>query len=158
MPDLFIPVAIASPIQTLEKLLITDPGQRRRVLQPHPVLMKVAHERADDMAMRRYFSHVNPDGLAANWLVRDAGYALPDHYHKERAANNIESISAGQAQPAAAWRAWLSSPSHRLHVLGENDFFAEQYEYGIGFANIEGSPFQFYWVLIIAQPKYRSGE
>ena len=47
-------------------------------------------ERALDMGTRRYFSHVNPDGYGPNYLVQQAGYALPSFYGQEPDANNIE--------------------------------------------------------------------
>src|SRR5262245_31854996 len=37
-------------------------------------LAKVAEEKALDMAKRRYFDHVNPDGLGINVLIHEAGY------------------------------------------------------------------------------------
>ena len=49
-----------------------------------------------------------------------------------------------------AWNAWLGSPGYRRHGLGEIDFYAEQTNYGIGYAFVPGSKYGRYWVFISA--------
>jgi uncharacterized protein YkwD len=136
--------------EALFKLVAEDPGQQRREVRCNPVLARVARERAIDMATRGYFSHVNPDGYGPNYLVRAAGYKLPDWYDKSDGANNIESIGGGYTDAWAVFRAWLSSEYHHIHVLGTVDFYAEQEEIGIGFYADENSPYGTYWVFISA--------
>src|SRR2546422_10479588 len=62
--------------QQLANFLTSDHGQRRdrSLMHLDPILTSVARARAEDMAKRRYFAHVNPDGLGPNSLVRAAGY------------------------------------------------------------------------------------
>jgi hypothetical protein len=135
--------------QMLGELLTRDPGQRRPSLTHSPVLARVARERAEDMARRGYFSHVNREGLGANTLVRRAGYRLPDHYDQRPSGNGIESLGTGYATPREVWRKWMGSAPHRAHLLGLSDAFARQSEYGIGHAFGRGGH---YWVVLIAQP------
>jgi uncharacterized protein YkwD len=139
--------------QAVASLAINHPDQGRKTLDCHPILARVARERALDMGKRGYFSHTNPDGYGPNYLVRQAGYQLPSWWSSEPTTNYIESIAGGYPTPEAAWQAWLNSPGHRRHVLGENEFWAEQTNYGIGYAYVAGSPYRHYWVFITAPPE-----
>ena len=104
------------------------------------------------MARRRYFGHTNPDGFGPNYLVRQAGYVLPSYYGAEPDANNIESIAGGYPTAEATWQGWMSSSGHRDHLLGLTSFWAEQIEYGVGYAYDPTSPYRHYWVVITAKP------
>ncbi len=125
-------------------------GQRRAALQFDPILAQVARERAMDMAQRRYFSHTNPDGHGVNYLVRQAGYVLPDWYPSD--GNNLESIAAGGTTAGVTWSDWMGSPDHKTHLLGGEDFFAEQTSYGVGYYEEAGTPYRHYWVVLTAPP------
>jgi len=132
-------------------LMRSDPQQQRPSLTCHPILAQVARERAEDMAARQYFSHINPDGYGPNCLVIMAGYPLPSWYASCPEGNNIESIAGGYSTPDLAWQGWMNSSPHRTHLLGLQPFFAEQVEYGIGYAYDAASPYQHYWVVITAR-------
>ena len=97
------------------------------------------------------FSHTNPDGLGPNYFVRAAGYTLPSYYGKEPTANNVESLAAGGQDTQAIWDAWMASSGHRVHVLGETTFFAQQVDYGVGYAYNPNSAYKHYWVFVSAQ-------
>ncbi|UCG26276.1 MAG: hypothetical protein JSW55_09940, partial [Chloroflexota bacterium] len=142
--------ASAKQEEEIASLARSHPGQGRPTMDCHPILAQVARERALDMGVRDYFSHVNPDGYGPNYLVRQAGYELPSWWGTDPELNNIESIAAGYQTAADAWNGWLNSPAHRRHVLGEIDFFAEQTNYGIGYAFVPGSKYGHYWVFISA--------
>lgn len=128
-------------------------GQHRAFLQFDPILAQVARERAMDLAKRRYFSHTNPDGHGANYLVRQAGYVLPDGYPRD--GNNLESIAAGGSTAGTTWSDWMGSPDHKKHLLGEVEFFAEQTSYGVGYYEDPGAPYRYYWVVLTAPPMPR---
>ncbi|HYX71775.1 MAG TPA: CAP domain-containing protein [Nitrososphaera sp.] len=127
-------------------------SQHRRSLTYNPILARIARQKAYDMGQRNYFDHVNPDGLGPNYLVTQAGYVLPDFYGKRRSSNNIESIVAGNATPEEAWDNWMDSTGHRTHLLGLTEFYAEQTEYGVGYAFVPDSRYKHYWVVITAKP------
>lgn len=129
------------------------PDQKRKNIECDPILAKVARERAADMAARNYFGHTNPDGKAANFLVRAAGYRLPSWYPSANDANNIESIAAGYGTPADAWTGWMNSSGHRTHLLGTHSFYAAQTQVGIGYAYLPGSRYGHYWVVLSAPPQ-----
>jgi len=133
-------------------LVAAEPRQGRTLLRCNPILTRVARARALDLGQRQYFSHVNPDGFGPNYLVRAAGYPLPATYGTAPTSNNIESIGAGVGEADLMWNAWLGSTKHSIHLLGLENFYAEQIDYGIGFAHVPDSPYQFYWVFISAKP------
>lgn len=137
--------------QQIAERMRADPEQRRPSLTCHVILAQVARARAQDMADREYFDHVNPDGFGPNYLVRQAGYVLPTWYGNEPDDNNIESIAGGTSTVEATWNLWMGSPGHRTHLLGLNSFWAEQIEYGIGYVFKADSPFGYYWVVITAK-------
>ena len=70
-------VTLTREEQEFVRILRADNRQRRADSRLHPVLQRVARERARDMARRRYFSHTNPDGDGPNVLLKRAGYQLP---------------------------------------------------------------------------------
>ena len=117
-----------------------------------PVIEAVARARAKDMAVRNYFDHVNPDGVAANYLLRQAGYQLPAWWGTDPTANYVESIAAGYASASDTWTQWMNSPPHKEHLLGQNSFFATETHYGVGYYYDPNSAYQYYWVVITAPP------
>lgn len=135
--------------------LVGDPAQQRNssLMAPDPVLTAVARARAADMAKRRYFSHVNPDGLGPNHLVRAAGYELPAWWSGGRSGNFIESIGAGYPTASLAWQGWMNSSGHRTHLLASKSFYRDQTRFGIGAYADPASPFRRYWVIITAPPE-----
>ena len=153
LPIIIKPVCpLNSEEQALADLLLNDANQQRTSLTCHPTLAQVAHQKAEDMAQRGYFSHTTPEGYGPNYLVRQAGYILPSYYDTALDGNNIESIAAGYPTAAATWQQWMGSTPHRTQLLGLTSFFAEQTEYGIGYASNPNSTYQYYWVAITAKP------
>jgi hypothetical protein len=139
--------------QAIATAMITNPGQGRPALVLDPVIEAVARARAKDMAVRNYFSHVNPDGVAANFLLTQAGYQLPSWWGTDPTANYVESIAAGYSSPSATWTQWMNSPPHEEHLLAQNSFFASETHYGVGYYYDPNSTYQYYWVVITAPPE-----
>lgn len=144
------PAGPCAQAQVMAALIAGHPGQRRATMVLDPILQQVAQARAEDMAARHYFDHTNPEGYGPNYLVRQAGYPLPSYYLTAPTANNIESLAADSPDAELILQAWLASPGHRVHVLGEQTFFAAQIEYGIGYATSTGGEYSEYWVFISA--------
>ena len=132
--------------------MVNDPDQQRPAMQLDPILSLVARERAQDMAARDYFSHTNPDGFAANYLVWSAGYDLPAWWGNGAADNFIESIAAGYDSPEDTWIGWMNSPGHRTHILALEPFYQDQTSYGVGYAYSATSTYKHYWVILTAPP------
>lgn len=146
--------------QALLDLVIKHPDQKRKLIQRNPVLMELAQVRVDDMIERAYFAHINPDGVAANYLACQAGFPLPAYYRcwQMPTVNSIESLAGGYPSAQAAFEGLLASPGHRAHVLGELAFYAVQTELGVGYAFGESAHFKHYWCILIAESEMRSGE
>jgi hypothetical protein len=139
--------------QAIADYMASNPQQGRPTLILDPIIEAVARARAADMAHRNYFSHVNPDGVAANYLLRKAGYVLPSWWGTDPTANYVESIAAGYSDPGTAWTAWMNSPDHKEHLLALNSFFATETHYGVGYYYDSSSTYQYYWVVITAPPQ-----
>ncbi|MEA3212623.1 MAG: hypothetical protein QOE70_5680 [Chthoniobacter sp.] len=138
--------------QQIVTLLTNAGGQHRPFVQVDPILSQVARARAMDLAKRHYFAHVNPDGHGPNYLVRQAGYALPEGYDTSATGNNIESAAAGDTTASATWNGWMGSPPHKKHLLAEDAFYAEQTSIGVGYYFDPNSDYQYYWVVLTAPP------
>ncbi len=136
----------------LFKQLAANAGQRRTTVKLDPILCIVARKRAADMAKRNYFSHTNPDGQGPNFLVRRAGYALPYYYDSSRAGNNLESIGMSTGRPQEMVSLWLKSSGHRVHVLGEIDFYQQQSSVDVGVFRSPKAPHYKYYVFLSAPP------
>lgn len=160
LPAVYLPFIAKPPLCSLNaeetavaQLAENDPNQQRATMNCHPILAQVAREKARDMAVRNYFDHTNPDGFGPNYLVRQAGYRLPDWYGSNNNSNNIESIAAGYTTPEAVWEGWLTSSGHRAHVLGESSFWRDQTNFGIGYYFDDSTLYRHFWVFISAPPE-----
>lgn len=152
-----LPEATSQQEQDMIDLLLEDVNQEHPSLTRNETLMRVAQARATDMATRNYFSHTDPDGYGPNYHAEKAGYYLPDAYGHGDTDNQIESISAGDIDASDIWAAFMASDPHKDHLLGRTEFFAEQDEYGVGYAYNVSSTYDHYWVVLIARRKTKMG-
>jgi uncharacterized protein YkwD len=54
--------------------------------------------------------------------------------------------------PQHAFDAWLNSPGHRKHLLGELDFYKQQTQIGIGYVVVDAKG-NGYWLFWSAHPE-----
>ena len=150
-PPVVLPCGFNQFAYELFELIKNDPNQRRDrdKIVCHPILVKVAQAKAQDMLKRDYYSHVDPDGHGANWLVQQAGYRLPDAYGTGLTTNYIESITKNNPIAANAFSAFMGSPNHRRHIMGETDHFRAQTNFGVGFAGTFPTS-ALYWCVLSA--------
>lgn len=137
-------------------LLIGDPRQERPALTPCPALILAAGWRARGLATGDPFAHCDAGGMCANEYARQAGCRLPPAYAAK--GNNIESLVAGTDNVQVAFDALATSPAHRDHLFGRGDFFQAQRHAGIALVERLGSPFRYYWVVLIGICEEVSGE
>lgn len=102
-------------------------------------LAKAAEARAYDMANRKYFNHVDPEGFGVNHHIKEAGYELSPEWTRNKRSNFFESIQAGAADGEELIRMLIidkgvSSFGHRDHLLGIGKWNASLVDIGIGFA------------------------
>jgi uncharacterized repeat protein (TIGR01451 family) len=131
--------------------LTTDSGQARSTLTCHLTLAQLARDKAADMAWRGYFNSVNPEGIGPNQLAREAGYSLPLSYSVAADGNDIEVIAAGFEAITDTWSLLLAS-GHITQLLGLTEPYLSQREFGVGYTYVATSPFQYYWVFVVAEP------
>ena len=136
----------------IASLAINHPDQARPTMVYDPLLNLVARTKALDLARRGYFAHVDPDGYGPNKAVQLTGYGLPDWWGDALNSNYIESLGGGYRSAQAAFEGWMNSPGHRRHLLAESDFYAGQTRYGVGYAELPGSPYRRYYVFLSAPP------
>jgi uncharacterized protein YkwD len=55
-------------------------------------LARFARAKAEDMANRNYFDHIDQDGKELNITLFEGGYPLPIYFPKNKKDNSIESI------------------------------------------------------------------
>lgn len=128
------------------RLLVGDERQQHPALRCNSALVKAAQKRAQGLATLDPWAHYDRNGIWANQYARDAGCRLPDGYSNR---NQIESLTAGTPDVDAAYRSLTNALAngHRPHLLGETEFFRQQNDVGIGYA--EGGAYGFYWVIMI---------
>ncbi|MBQ2099314.1 MAG: CAP domain-containing protein [Bacteroidales bacterium] len=122
-------------------------------------LAKVAQEKAQDMATRDYFGHVDPDGSGINFKINAAGYKLQANWLEDFSSNYFESISAGIPDGKSTIIQLINddgedneNAGHRRHLLGIDSFWSNCYDIGIGMA--KGGSYGYYWCIIIAKHSF----
>lgn len=129
----------------LFELIRVHPNQKRKKFIWDSKLAEVAYQHCRDMAINRFFGHVNLLEIGANQRIRNTGYRLPDNYSPGK-GNNVESLAAGDPTTLGTLNAWLNSSGHRPHVFGENEFYAVQSQVAVGY--FEGGYYKRYWCFL----------
>jgi uncharacterized protein YkwD len=84
-------------------------------LEPSPPLATIARAHSQDMLTRKFFGHVNPDGLNPKDRVQRAGL------HHAYVAENVYSTRNGSSDAAEAASVivtgWMNSSGHRRNIL-----------------------------------------
>lgn len=119
-------------------------------------LAKVAETKALDMANRKYFSHVDPEGYGMNYYIQKGGYQLNKDWLKNKRSNNFESLAYGLKDGESTINTLIIDKGipglgHRKHLLGIDDWNSSLTDIGIGFASIErraGYPETYVCILI----------
>jgi hypothetical protein len=106
--------------------LLNDTNQARAANNQKPLklnsqLMKAAQSKANDMALRNYWSHNTPAGNPPWVFVTAAGY----QYQKIG-----ENLAAGFSDSQATINGWMASTEHRENMLD-----SEYTDVGFGYAN-----------------------
>jgi uncharacterized protein YkwD len=90
-------------------------AQRRRHGEPplgqNGLLQNAAELHSLDMAKRQYFEHVDPDGVAPDARIVQAGYP------PILVGENLAWGELAQSTPANIVSLWMKSPGHRANVL-----------------------------------------
>ncbi|MEA2472607.1 MAG: hypothetical protein QOE06_522 [Thermoleophilaceae bacterium] len=84
-------------------------------LRPNRALRRAALRQSADMVRRRFFEHVNPDGLDSHARIVAAGYRL--RAGGFATGENLATGASGADSPAVIVRGWMHSPGHRHNIL-----------------------------------------
>ena len=119
-------------------------------------LAKAAQQKAEDMATRNYFAHINPDGYGMNYFINLNGYSLEKDWLANKEDNFFESLCAGPSSPKEAIKvllidAGVPSLGHRKHLLGLEKMWATCYDIGIGWAKGKHATYSDYYCVLIAK-------
>ena len=87
-------------------------------------LASVARAHSEDMRDRRFFDHVNLDGLDPFDRAERAGLTA-----------RAENIARGQQDAAGVMESWMTSPGHRANILN-----CSLTRLGVGVAQGSGGP------------------
>ncbi|MDA8611308.1 CAP domain-containing protein [Candidatus Pacebacteria bacterium] len=101
----------------LPQVLVLATNEERQdrnlgMLNTNEKLVLAAQLKADDMAEREFFAHVNPDGNQPWYYIQQAGYEF-DAAGENLAVNFIDSDDVH--------RAWMKSPTHKANIV-QNKF------------------------------------
>lgn len=107
-------------------------------LRLDPELSRAAQAHAEDMARRRYLSHLSPEGERVPARIARTSFG------SWTACG--ENIAAGQPTAAEAVAAWMESPGHRANILSA--WYAEM---GVGVVYDPAAPYVRYWVQVFAR-------
>jgi uncharacterized protein YkwD len=132
--------------------LVRDhPGQRREGMERNPKLDEAAQNKAYAALESKTYTHTDKNGVGPNFYARPY-YDLPGYYSRAKDGNNIESMVMRRLTPQHAFDAWLNSPGHRKHLLGELDFYKQQTQIGIGYVVVDAKG-NGYWLFWSAHPE-----
>jgi len=123
-------------------------------------LANIAQKKAEDMAKRSYFAHIDPDGNGINILILKGGYAIPEEWTTPKSNNYFESLSAGNVTPKEGIVYLLRDGNitnhreagHRNHLLGIEKFYSNLSDIGIGWAT--GGKYGTYLCVIITKHQW----
>jgi len=133
----------------------------RQTLNWNSQLAAAAQKKAQDMADRGYFAHVDPDGYGMNHFINQAGYTLPPDFLRSKSDNYFESLSAGTKTAKETIKNLIydggadhSSAGHRRHLLGIDNFWANCTDIGVGLGYNPNSPYKYYWCVLVAKHNF----
>jgi len=151
--SIYLPIAAGPPPVPAppapEKVFLWElcvaPGQQRSYMVWDECLALAAELRCEQTSVK--FDHCYLGDCVNRTVGRYC--RLPAEYPEN--GNSIESLVAGVRDPIKALEFLLSSPAHADHLLGRNDFFRSQFRCGIGFMEIPGTEYTFYYVILISK-------
>ena len=103
----------------------------------HPTLTRVAESYAQLLGEDAFFSHTSPSGDGPGDRLSAAGYDWSTY---------AENIAAGYLSVSSVMAGWLASPGHCRNIMAGGVT-----EIGPGQANVAGSPYGNYWVLVLGR-------
>ncbi len=101
-------------------------------LEMDDVIREAARGHSRDMGQQAYFEHDSLDGRTFADRMTMVGFMGPSPWG--------ENIAAGQSTPEEVVQGWMESPGHCRNIMNP-----DYRTIGIGYAEVDGSPFGRYW-------------
>ena len=130
----------------LAQLVIEADSQQRITLTCNKQLAQAAYQKAKEMAEAQKVSHYI-NYISPNELLAKAGIELPFSYNK--VGNQVEAVSGGMRTSQESFDYFMTSENHKMHLLGENDFYKKQDKIGVGHYVDKSKKHVDYWVVYI---------
>ncbi len=122
--------------------------ERARLLMPALVwneeLAIASRYHAYDQGTQGYFNHTSYDRINDELVKVGSTFERVRRFYKGNPAG--ECIAGGNKNPKATLEQWMNSEGHSKIVLDAGSRFV-----GIGFVQVEGSPHEYYWVLVTGE-------
>ncbi|MGJ8662490.1 MAG: hypothetical protein ACSHWU_02520 [Marinicella sp.] len=134
-----------SQAQELAELIIQLPEQQRQLLVCNDELVKIAQQRAEQLARNNHDPDISP-----NQVVIKGGFRFPSYY--PISGNQVEAVAKNQATAKEALAYLTSSDSHQDHILGKGEFFGLQSQLAVGYFSDDDVLSHDQWVVLIAEP------
>lgn len=131
----------------LAELIRKHPQQSRAVIRCNAKLTQIAVHKATLLSENNIIMH-NIGHKTPNQLLRAKGYPLSEVY--PALGNQVEALAAGENNAKKTLQQLLNSKNHRRLLLGEVSFYQPQNEMGVAYVRQTKSPFDYYWVIYIA--------
>ena len=121
--------------------------QSRADIRCSSKLTQIAEHKANLLSENNVIMH-NIGHLTPNQLLRKNGYPLGSGYPV--LGNQVEALAAGEKSAKETFQQLINSESHRRLLLGHESFYALQNEIGVAYVRQSKSPFDYYWVIYLA--------
>lgn len=105
------PTSLCDDPQVQEVVRLTNEARLAAGVGPvvcDPSISRVAQAHGADMCARRFFAHLNPDGISPALRAERAGVEFQMFG---------ENIAVGHTSPADVHDGWMRSPGHRRNLL-----------------------------------------
>ncbi len=131
----------------LAQLIRQHPQQLRTDIRCNAKLTQIAEHKAGLLSENNVIMH-SIGRQTPNQLLRNKGYPLSAIY--PMLGNQVEALAAGENNANDTLQQLLNSKSHRRLLLGEEPFYQPQNEIGVAYVRQTKSPYDFYWVIYLA--------
>lgn len=136
----------------LAQLIRQHPHQARTTIKCNALLTKIAEQKAQLLSEHSILMH-NIGRLSPNQNLQKNGYPLSKDY--STIGNQVEAIAAGNKYAHETFEQLLNSENHRHLLLGQQLFYQYQNELGVAYVRETKSPYDYYWVIYIADHDHR---
>ncbi len=136
----------------LVELIRQHPQQSRKEIDCSSKLSQIAEYKATLLSENNIIMH-NIGYQTPNQLLRNKGYLLSNGY--PILGNQVEALAAGEKDAKSTLNQLLNSETHRRLLLGEAPFYKPQNEIGVAYLRQSKSPYDYYWVIYIADTNNR---